>query len=836
MADLVLLSPLPGWAMQLDEVEDEVFAGRMLGDGLAIDPTDGILRSPCDGEVTALPETAHAATLRAANGAELLLHVGIDTVALKGRGFEALARSGLRVKAGDPLLRFDLDALARGARSLVTPILVTEPERFRIVERHAPGPVGAGEVLMTLRPVTVLANAADAGGPQSTGMLRIDLPHGLHARPAAMLTQGLKRLRAEATLSLGDRTANARSAVALLSLGARRGDALRLRATGTDAALVMGALEEALARAAAIAAAPQAEAPSARPAAGAASIADADGGLVVAVAGIAIGPLVRVSRDAPAPPERGAGVEIEMRRLDEARSRLAAKLKRVVAADGGAGAGIVGAHLEFLEDPELLAATYRGIAEGQSAGFAWRAAAEGAARELATLNDSHLAARADDLRDLELQLLEILSGTAEPATPSLPAGAIVVARDLLPSQFLALDPARIAGICTVSRAATSHVAILAGARGLPMLAGVDASLLAAADGTIVLLDAERGRVIVEPGAAEMALAEARIAELARERAWLTTAAALDCRTADGERVEVFANVGSAAEAAAAVAAGAEGCGLLRTEFLYLDRCEPPTADEQLAHYQAIVKALAGWPVVVRTLDAGGDKAIPFLAMPPQENPALGLRGIRASLWRPELLRTQLEAILSVRPADRCRILLPMVNEPAEIEAVRAMIRELAQATHGNADIPVGIMIETPAAAVGAARLAAHADFFSIGTNDLTQYMLAIDRTHPTLASRLDALHPAVLAAIQSVCAAARAADRSVAVCGGLASEPAAAPLLVGLGVGELSAVPAAIPAIKDALRRRTLAECRALAGRALAAQNAAAVRGLLGDADAEPAP
>ena len=831
MADLVLLSPLPGWAMPLDEVEDAVFAGRMLGDGLAIDPTDGILRSPCDGEVTALPETAHAATLRAANGAELLLHVGIDTVALKGRGFEAMARSGQRVKAGDALLRFDLDALARGARSLVTPILVTEPERFRIVERRAPGPVGAGDSLMTLRPVAVLANATNAGGPESTGMLRIDLPHGLHARPAAMLAQGLKRLRAEATLSLGDRIANASSAVALLSLGARHGDALRLRATGTDAALVMGVLKEALARAAA-----QAETPPAKPAVGAATGGDAVSGPVVAVAGVAIGQLARVSRDAPAPPERGAGLEIEMRRLDEARSRLAAKLKRVAAADAGVGAGIVGAHLEFLDDPELLAAAYRGITEGQSAGFAWRASAEAAARQLASLPDGHLAARADDLRDLQLQLLEILSGTAETASPSLPAGAIVVARDLLPSQFLALDPARIAGICTVSRATTSHVAILAGARGLPMLAGVDASLLATADGTTVLLDAERGRVVVDPGPAETTEAETRIAERARTRAWLTTAAALDCRTADGERVEVFANVGSAAEAAAAVAAGAEGCGLLRTEFLYLDRREPPAMAEQLGHYQAIVKAFAGRPVVVRTLDAGGDKAIPFLAMPPEENPALGLRGIRASLWRPALLRTQLEAILSVRPADCCRILLPMVNEPAEIEAVRAMIRELAPAARGNASIPVGIMIETPAAAVGAARLAAHADFFSIGTNDLTQYLLAIDRTHPTLAGQLDALHPAVLAAIQSVCAAARAAGRSVAVCGGLASEPAAAPLLVGLGVGELSAVPAAIPAIKDALRRRTLAECRALVGHALAAQDAVGVRALLDDADLKPPP
>jgi phosphoenolpyruvate-protein kinase (PTS system EI component) len=216
-------------------------------------------------------------------------------------------------------------------------------------------------------------------------------------------------------------------------------------------------------------------------------------------------------------------------------------------------------------------------------------------------------------------------------------------------------------------------------------------------------------------------------------------------------------------------------------------------------------------------------------MPPQDNPALGLRGIRASLWRPELLRAQLAAILAVRPADRCRILLPMVNEVAEIEAVRRMVEEIAASVHGNARIPIGIMVETPASAINAARLALHADFFSIGTNDLTQYVLAVDRTHPMLAAGLDALHPAVLRLIGGVCSAARAAARPVAVCGGLASDPAAAPILVGLGVGELSALPAMIPAVKDCVRRHTLLRCRDLAREALELDSAAAVRALLAE-------
>jgi len=821
MTDLLLKAPLSGWAMPLDEVDDEAFATRLLGDGLAIDPTEGLLRAPCEGEISALPASAHAVTIRALNGAEILLHIGIDTVALEGRGFEPLVRAGARVAAGHALIRFDLDQVARGAKSLVTPIVITEPDRFGVFDRRADA-LKAGEPLMTVRALKAAAQSGATGGTEVRGTLVIGLPHGLHARPAAMLAQALKPFAAEVTLTLAGRSANARSAVALLSLGARRGDTLVLHARGADAALANGALQQALARAGADAAG---QPPRSTPAIRSAAV-DPTRPLS-ASDGIAIGTAIGITRAEPAVAERGAGAAAEMAHFDAARARLGARLRRFAPADGGARASIVGAHLEFLEDSELLAAAYRGIAEGWSAGFAWRSAVRDAVSVLGSLQDSHLAARADDLRDLELQLLEVLAGAADSRAPSLPVNAIILARDLLPSQFLALDASRIAGICTVSRAATSHVAILAGALGIPMLAGVDAGLLAVPNGTTLLVDAEAGRVTVAPGAGETADAEARIAARARRRARLRTAAALDCRTADGERIEVYANVGSLAEAAAAVAAGAEGCGLLRTEFLYLDQSEPPSRAAQTEQYQAIVLAFGGRPVVVRTLDSGGDKPVPFLEMPAEDNPALGLRGIRAGLWRPAILREQLAAILSVRPEGRCRVLLPMVNDASEIEAVRAMIHELAAELRTRADIPVGIMVETPAAAVRIAQLAPHADFFSIGTNDLTQYALAIDRTHPVLAGGLDALHPVVLQLVEGIASAARAAGRGVAVCGSLASDPVAAPLLVGLGVGELSAVPGAIPAIKDTLRRQTITGCRTLAARALAASDAAAVRALL---------
>jgi len=307
---------------------------------------------------------------------------------------------------------------------------------------------------------------------------------------------------------------------------------------------------------------------------------------------------------------------------------------------------------------------------------------------------------------------------------------------------------------------------------------------------------------------------------------LAAAAQRECHTADGTRIEVLANIGSVAEAQAAVRNGAEGCGLLRTEFLFLDRLSPPTEAEQSAEYQKIADVLGARPLTIRTLDAGGDKPIAYLPLPEEENPALGLRGVRTSLAFPQLLRTQLRAVLAVGGPAQCRLLLPMISEVEEIQTVRRLLDEVCRELGRAERISVGVMIETPASAVLAERLAAVADFLSIGTNDLTQYTLAMDRGNPQLAARLDALHPAVLRLIARTAEGARTHGRHVAVCGGLASEPLAAPLLVGLGVDELSAVPAVIPQLKARIESVSLSECRALAQQALGQESAAAVRAL----------
>jgi phosphocarrier protein FPr/phosphocarrier protein len=553
---------------------------------------------------------------------------------------------------------------------------------------------------------------------------------------------------------------------------------------------------------------------------------------VVASRGFAVGRALQLKRPEVHVAEAGSGVPHEREALDQARGVVRARLQRRAGPE--TMREITAAHLELLDDPELLGAARSLIAEGKSAGFAWRAAVAASAATLRALPDERLRERVDDLLDLEAQVLTALSGSAVDTARGLPRESILIGRELLPSQLAALDVERVAGLAMAAGGATSHVSILAAAMGIPALVALGPAVLALRDGTALVLDAERGVLEVDPGEARLGSARSQLGAMRTQRAAEQAAAQREGRTADGTRIEVLANIGSFAEAESAVRNGAEGCGLLRTEFLFLERQTPPDEAEQTAEYQRIARALGARPLTIRTLDAGGDKPIAYLPLPAEGNPALGLRGVRTSLAHPELLRAQLRAVLAVSPPGQCRLLLPMISSVEEIRTVRAMLDEARRELGRAEPIEVGAMIETPASAVLAERIAAVADFLSIGTNDLTQYTLAMDRGHPQLAHRLDALDPAVLRLIALTAAGGRAHGRHVAVCGGLASEPLAAPLLVGLGVQELSAVPAVIPKLKLRLSAVSLADCRALAAEALSLESAAAVRELI--ARALPAP
>jgi phosphoenolpyruvate-protein phosphotransferase len=822
VARLTLLAPLDGWIAPLTEVPDAAFSQKMLGDGVGLDPWSNQLRAPCDGEVISIAASRHAIALRSNDGAEILMHVGIDTVEMAGASFETAVRKGDRVRAGDLLLTFDLDLVAHKAKSCMTPLIVTNGDRFRIASSNVNRAVKTGDVIAEIEFTRGIP--AQSSIPTSAPLVSVQVivrhAHGIHARPAAMIARHAKTLPYELQIRARGRTASARSAVAIMSLGIRGGDEMVV--SGFEQAATAGveeiaALVRNLAPEPANWDSPGADAPAGpgRP------------GGVIASRGLAIGRAFYLQATELSVVEAGAGVQQEIVALASARRAVRERLTRLSATASRTAREVMAAHLELLDDPELTDAAQHAIDAGKSAGFSWRASTRASAHSLKATGDARLVERVDDLLDLERQVLLVLAGAAADTHITIPADAILVAQDLKPSQLIDIEPGRLRGIALGAGGPTSHVAILAASMGIPMLVALGAQVTDIAGGTTVILDAERGMLRVSPDAAELAGMEKMLASR-RERAQQQLAAAqAPCRMASGERIEVFANlVGTPADAKLAVTQGAEGCGLLRTEFLFLEREIAPSEREQLDCYGQVAQLLEGRPLIIRTLDIGGDKPIPYLPLPAEENPALGLRGVRTSLWRPDLFETQLRALLQVQPHGQVRILLPMITDVEEVRTVRTLLDKCA-ADLGVAPLQLGAMIETPAAAMLAGQIAHEVDFLSIGTNDLAQYSLAMDRGHAELAARIDSVHPAVLRLISAATHGAAGAGKPVAVCGGLASDPAAVPLLLGLGVTELSAVPAMIPQIKSLVSSLSIDACRALVERAQSLESSAAVRALL---------
>jgi multiphosphoryl transfer protein len=827
---VILRSPLAGWVASLNEAPDEVFAQRMLGDGVLIDPTGHELVAPCDGEIISIAASKHAIAIRADDGAEILMHVGIDTVALAGEGFELHVSQGTRVTAGARLLTFDLDLLARKAKSLVTPIILTNADQFEIVSPQTDREVAVGDTIFEIKSIAGSSSAQTATTQlQAVEIVRVEHEHGIHARPAALIANQAKKLACEVEMSAHGKTANARSAVALMSLGIRVHDEVAIRATGTQAAHAVAEIKKLILR---LDAHPHQDSSQGKVKSTTQISRSSDPTRVrgvVASRGLATGRAFYLRHAEIAVTEAGVGVAHESAELERARDEVRSRLQQLAAASEVTAREIINAHLEFVDDWELVAAARRAIAHGKSSAYAWRRAVRDSADALKALGDARMTERVDDLLDLEHQVLVALLGQAPAAQLDIPDRAIVIAEDLKPSQFVSLDKHRLAGICLAAGGPTSHVAILAAAIGVPMIVAAGPSVLDIDDEAQLILDAEQGVLRIGPDEQELAAAEKALAVRRQRLAFQRSAAQLDCHTADGKRIEVFANLGSLSDATFAMAQGAEGCGLLRTEFLFLERESAPDEREQTERYQEIATALASRPLIIRTMDIGGDKPIPYLPLPAEENPALGLRGVRTSLWRPDLLRTQLRAILNVKPFGQARILLPMITDVEEIRAVRGLIEEIRRELGRTATVSVGVMIETPASAVLADQIAGEVDFLSIGTNDLTQYTLAMDRGHADLAARIDGLHPAVLRLIALTCDAASRHQKLVAVCGGLASDPAAVPVLLGLGVGEISVVPSMIPQLKQLISTLSVDQCQSIAKRAVSLESAEAVRALLVD-------
>jgi phosphoenolpyruvate-protein phosphotransferase len=524
--------------------------------------------------------------------------------------------------------------------------------------------------------------------------------------------------------------------------------------------------------------------------------------------GVAVGPVfVHVAGELE--PERKTipegAVEEELGRFRLAVETVVGKLSEMSERLGESGseeeAAIFEAHVELAEDPELSSGVEERVRNLTSPEAAVLAVGGDYAAELAAMDDEYLAARADDVRDVARQIAAELMGRGAAELETLEVPSVIVARSLAPSDTARIPKGMALGFVTAEGSKTSHVSIMARSMGVPAVVGVGAAALEAAlEARTVAVDGAEGFAIPDPDPDAVAEFEAKQGAMAEERAALEEYRHVEARTGDGRRIEVSANLGSASEAVDALDLGAEGVGLFRTEFLFMERPQLPSEDEQYEAYAEAARAFGDRPVIVRTLDVGGDKDLPGVDQPEEENPFLGWRGIRMSLDVPGLFKPQLRAILRAGALGNLKVMFPMIADLEELRSAKKVFdecrRELESEGAEIGTVEVGIMVETPSAAILAGELAPEVSFFSIGTNDLVQYTLAADRGNERLRHLQSADHPAVLELIRMTCEAAREHGIWVGVCGEAAGEPAMIPKLVELGVTELSMSAPAIPRAK----------------------------------------
>jgi multiphosphoryl transfer protein len=664
---------------------------------------------------------------------------------------------------------------------------------------------------------------------------------GLHARPAARFVQTAGKFPQAAilvsNLTTKNGPVNAKSINSVITLGVRQGHQIEVAVSGPNAQAALDAIkalaeahfgdQETFTSPASIQSTPDV------------AIGNASSFLtgIAASTGIASG---AAFLHRPSPPEipqhqiENPTQEWErfLESITKTRAEIEADRKSAASRTNQNSAAIFEAHMMFLEDEALLVPVREKIFnEKQNAALAWQSAVDRVSAGFHQLEDSYLRERGKDVEDVGRQVLLNLLGI-NPTPLTLDKPAILIAADLTPAETSRFAPGTVLGLCTAFGGPTSHSAILARELGIPAVVGLGDRILALHKGQHIILDGESGTIFIDPDPelVNQYLIKAETLQAAKNKARLDRAA--PAITRDGKAIEIAANIGSVAGAQAAVEAGAEGVGLFRTEFLFLNRATAPDEEEQVQAYRATAQALEGRPLIIRTLDAGGDKSIPYLNIESETNPFLGWRAIRLCLSQPELFKTQLRAILRVAAEFPVKIMFPMIATADELRRAQALLAEAQQELLARTEpyaerVETGIMVEIPSVAQMAEEFARKVDFFSIGTNDLTQYTFAADRTNPKVASLADACHPAVLRQIKRVVEAAQSNGIWVSVCGELAGDPDAIPILVGLGVDELSMSPPSIPIAKEIVRDWSVSQAQSLAAKALDLDSAATVRTLI---------
>ena len=841
LISVFIKSPIEGIVYPIENVPDQVFAQKMVGDGIAIEPISNVVCAPFDGQITTVHASNHAVALKA-NGVELLIHIGVDTVLLKGEGFKSFVKVGQNVKQGQTLIEFDLDKVATKVKSLITSVIITNTDKM---EQIIPTDIKKIDKNKTLLEVKLFGqkiekeNLKQNSKEETSNKILIKNHLGIHARPAATFVNTAKKFQSDIKVLINNNSANGKSVMSLMGLDIRYKDKIIIKAKGEDSSSAIKDLEnlikeglgekvdeiENVAEELIINEEEKEESLLFKKEFDENKISG-----IIASSGLAIGKVCFLEEEKFIFDKFTKNKEQEIFKLDKAIFSATEELKSLEEKFISQGlpekAKIFSAHQELLSDPQIYEQTVNLIKKDYSAEHALNEVINLDIKKLQSLKNPLLQERAIDLKDICNRVLYLLLGKKK-EEQVINKGSIIIAEDLSPSQTANLDPKKVVAFCTTKGGATSHSAILARALNIPALVGLNERILKLNNEQKIVVDAKEGNLLLNPSDAQITKIKSNIQKQEQQNKINKNNAKLDAITTDGIKIEVAANIGSVKESDDLEQNGANGVGLLRSEFLFLQKTKAPTEQEQFESYRDILKNISNnQPLIVRTMDVGGDKPLNYLPLDKEDNPFLGMRGIRVSLDKPSLLRTQIRAILRAQEFGNIHIMFPMISSLDELLLAKEIVKDEAQKL-GLKTVPLGIMIEVPSAAIIADVLAKEVDFFSIGTNDLTQYTLAMDRGHPKLAALADALNPSVLQLIKQTIDAGKKHNVWCGICGGVAGDINATALFVGLGIKELSLSAVNIANVKARIRELDINKCKELGAKVLNSKTTIEVHKLL---------
>lgn len=815
-------SPVQGIIKNLKDIAYKAFAQGCLGPGLAIEPSEGCVKAPFDGKIKTLNKSQHTLVIEN-SGLEVLIHIGADRASLKGKGFKAFCTERQEVKKGQLLIEFDKDFIAKNTAGNLVIVLVCGPQAAEFSLAKKGSAVKYGDLIFSVNGMQSAEDIAVASeslaadcGSLITKEVVISSANGLHSRPAAAIAKAANMFRTEQIFIFkNSKKANAKSLVEILGLNVNFRDKVEFSAQGPQAEQALKAVLEATES---YGQNTQYSDDTNVPVPDFSKEVSFKGSSLYP--GLVIGRGAVLKRQKMVIEEYAGDIARESDKLQKALSSVKDKIEAdIISCKDNNRREILKAHLVMAGDPFLKEYSARLVAQGKTAAFAWNSAVEESIKILDGTSNKLLKERKADYKDIGTRVLVEITG-CNVQDFNFPPDTILITDELLPGELSRLE-GKISGLIMANGSQTSHIAIMLKNMGLTSLICAGPAVLLIPEGANIVLDSTKNIVKVNPADLEAYRRESKEVNAMRVKASET--AFEPAITKDGVLIEVKGNAGSLQDAVKAQQSGADGIGLLRSEFLFSSYRREPCEEEQFEIYSEIAASQKGKDIIVRTFDTGGDKPLPFFPLPKEDNPIAGLRGIRNYSLEPDLFRRQVRAIMRVKPYGTAKIMLPMAGFIEEIRQYRDIIKR-EQASLGIDKVYIGMMVEVPSAALMADIFAGYVDFMSLGTNDLTQYALAIDRGNTYLNKFSDTLCPAVLKLIYNTAQACKKAKIPLGVCGAVAGDIQAVPLLIGLGIGSLS-VPGGLTAeIKYLIRNLDISFCGDLAVKCLNMQSALEVR------------